>query len=256
MRSLDSWGKRNEPPVLHPYGERPVAVILDELIERGPSLDDYWARDYPEWRSPMWSFAQHARGCSELYDLGGSDALDVIEHRMQDLRMDVDEYWDNWINVSDDPRAEFAATFDKVKFAAGLQPLEVALREAKRLPLHPSRSTGPLFDVFLSIAGHLQQLLRPGYIKLPEIAVGRLLGCSPKTISNYRHLAQSSGYLTFRKRHSVAAKPGAGEATAFSFEVGRFDWLTGEELPDATPVTKRQRGEEAQRTRGQEVRRE
>jgi len=170
----------------------------------------------------MWEFVRLCAAHPKLRGLSATDALRQIS--AVKLRDGRPLSWDCF--DSDDPQAEFFATWDKVRVPAGDDILALAIALAKERPLHPRNCISPKYVLYVSIAGRLQEL-RPGdYINLPVTRLGKALDVEERTVSYYADLAKRNGIISRIAGHH---KP-SGTAAKYVFHVERFDMETGEEL--------------------------
>jgi hypothetical protein len=178
-----------------------------------------------KYRSPMWEFIRCAKAHPDLAALDGFDALSAVGECLAtwDRGRDGRDIWRALFPESDDPRAEFCATWPNVKWAKAS--LELAMESATRLPLKPMKSYSPQYNRFVSVIGYLQQGI-DGSILIPCRKFAELLGCTPMTISRYRNLAIESGLLKMTAKAPRAQR----KADEFAFAIEKFDWETGEQI--------------------------
>ena len=133
------------------------------------------------------------------------------------------DLWQTYFPASDDGKAEFIHTWERVKWPRAS--LDQAQAEAAKLPLKPKRCCSLKYGQFISIAGHLQRAV-DGPILLPCAKVAGLLACEPMTITRYRTLAQNEGLLRLERRGIRMQR----KADEFRFAVELFDWKTGNQI--------------------------
>jgi len=202
--------------------ELPLPDYLDWARKRNDEL--YSAgTDGAHFRSHMWEFVRFCAAHPQLRGLAAMDAFQQISSvNLKDGRPL------SWADAfdSDDPAAEFLATWDKVRVPAGDDILTLAVALAKERPLHPKNCISQRYGLYISVAGRLQEL-RPGdYINLPVERLGKALSVDGRTISYYARLATMGGYISLIARHH---KP-SGTAAKYEFHSERFNMGTGEEL--------------------------
>jgi hypothetical protein len=208
----------------------------DDRIPTELPLPDYleWARkrndelysagtDGGHFRSHMWEFVRFCAAHPQLRGLAAMDAFQQISSvNLKDGRPL------SWADAfdSDDPEAEFLATWGKVRVPAGDDILTLAVALAKERPLCPKNCISQRFALYVSIAGRIQEL-RPGdYINLPVERLGKALSVDERTISYYAQLAKKDGYISLIAKHHKLS----GTAAKYEFHSERFNMETGEEL--------------------------
>ena len=213
---------------------RPLLDFLRVTLE-----ETRWERDPGHWKSPMFEFTRWIKGHSRLGDLSGFDAAGVVEPVLIQLMAEdgnhaVSESVDAWayhFEGSDDPRAEFIDTWDKVKIPANMDALGLAWREAERLPLKPQKRYSEKYCLLISLAGHLQRSRPRDPIALPLVRIGKLLGCDRKCISGYLRFAVKERILQKSADHIPHRR-----ATEFRFDTNRFNWETGAEVTNPESI--------------------
>jgi hypothetical protein len=211
-------------------------VFREELAARVPSTLTF--RDYvlgifanpvldtPEWQIDF-QFVRHIKGHPSM---ANADAKEAFRRTDQLLRTWKLGAWEYWFGMSrEDAEVLFLACWDVVRFLPGHTPLDNALELSRRQPLglkpdiKAQRTDG--YEAFVSLAGWLQVGAGDRPILLPAREVGALLGVQHTTVLRYRNLAKKDGYLTEVKEAKYGGRAGAGEATEFRFDVGRFACL-------------------------------
>jgi hypothetical protein len=200
--------------------ELPLVDFVREVLDR-----NVWP-DSEEWRSPLFDFTRWMKGRNDMPRDGYSAAL-IVEQALAELA--PDDHADPWIyhfgNVTDDARAEFIDTWDKVRTPAGMDTLLAAAREAERLPLRFLRPYTPRYCEVMSLAGHLQQSRAGQKIFLPVERLATLLNCDRHSITRYLKFGIQEKLL-----HKVAEHIPLHRAAEFTFAVQRFDWETGHQI--------------------------
>ena len=126
------------------------------------------------FRTPMWDFVRFCAAHPRLRGIPAVDAFQQISNAQ--LKDGRNLSWADSFD-SDDPAAEFLATWDKVRVPAGDDILTLAVALAKERPLHPKNCISQGYGLYVSIAGRLQEL-RPGVsIILPGGAIERSSCC-------------------------------------------------------------------------------
>jgi hypothetical protein len=168
-----------------------IAALAGYLKDAWTLNGSYEAPSYGRpYRSPMWEFVRRAKAHAELERLDAYDAAALAESCMEtwnEAKGD-DDLWQTYFPASEDAKAEFIHTWERVKWPRAT--LDQALPEAAALPLNPKRCCSPKYGKFVSLAGHLQRAV-DGPILLPCAKIAALLVCEPMTITRYRNLAQS-----------------------------------------------------------------
>ena len=200
----------------------PLAEFLHAAWEaNGAYQPPAYGRPY---RTPMWEFVRRARGHPTLGLLSAFEAATLVErtlHTWPDCgRKDP---WQTWFPQSDDGKAEFLDTWERIKWPRA--ELDRAQAEAAKLPLQPTVSCSPQYDRFVSVAGHLQRGV-DGPILLPCVKFSEILRCTPMTVSRYRRLAVQYGLLKLASKGIKAQR----KADEFIFNVDLFDWKTGKQI--------------------------
>ena len=208
----------------------------DDRIPTELPLPDYldWARkrndelysagtDGAHFRSHMWDFVRFCAAHPRLRGLSATDAFRQISNvKLKDGRP---LSWADSFD-SDDPDAEFLATWGKVRVPAGDDILTLAIALAKERPCD-QRTVSRKATAFISASRVALAELMPGdYINLPVERLGKALGKDQRTISYYARLAMTDGYISLIAKHH---KP-SGTAAKYKFHSKRFSLETGEEL--------------------------
>jgi hypothetical protein len=118
-----------------------------------------WFPDSENWRSPLFDFTRWMKARPELPTDRLSAAV-AVERALAELAPDdCEDPWDHHFGglPTDDPRAEFIATWGRIRTPANMDALQVAAREAERLPLKPHRDYSTKYRKLVSLAGHLQK---------------------------------------------------------------------------------------------------
>ncbi len=207
------------------------------------------------YRTPLWEFGRAMMTHPKIAGCSPDEALDILEDsfcgwvtylkgspsssRRKSLG-GVDGVW-LWlfrdlhlqlgvpaIASPEDGRVEFVNTLEVARFGAGADPLDCALKLARRHPLEPKVGTKRLkkYAMFVSIAGWLQSIVGDPPIGLPEGRIGDMLEVESITISRYRKRAVKTGLMQKVEDHYFGGKPGLGRATTFKFDVSQFPVLT------------------------------
>ncbi len=175
------------------------------------------------YRTPMWEFVRRAKTHPDLASLDAYAAAASVERCLAGWEGYGVDTWQTCFPESDDPKAEFVSTWDRIKWGQGA--LEQAVINADKLPLEPILSPSPKYETFISIVGHLQRLVE-GPILVPCSTFAALLGCQGMTITRYRELAKASGLMRLVRKGIKAQK----KADEFSFAVEQFDWESGKQI--------------------------
>jgi len=124
------------------------------------------------------------------------------------------------IGMSEESLLELSKALDSVRVPDGVSPLQVAFETAKLQPLKFKSRFGRLRNynpLFLSFCYYLQVSLGKEAMPLSEDAIARVFGCSQKTVSNYRVLAEREGFLVRVSDHCHYPGTSAGLAAKFRF---------------------------------------
>ena len=185
------------------------------------------------YRTRLWEFVRMLRGHPELHGLKAREALSAICNAVKQSRGDDEDPWFGYLKFSEDDEVEFLTTWDKVNFPPGVDLLNEAVERAKLQPLVPEgfrTRRNAKYEEFISLAGHLQNLLGPQVnICLPCEKIAEILGVNKSMISRYRDLAKMDGYIEEMVPYQWSSS-GNGKATEFQFHTDRFPVLQ-EPLP-------------------------
>jgi hypothetical protein len=225
-----------------------LAAYLRQAV--GHSRAESEERPAECWESPLWGFLRLAKAHPELIKADAGEALRRVErvlmawNKAADLPRGADP-WGEWFDVEqEDARAEFFEAWDKIRLLPGRTPLEAALELARATPLilrpEERRTRPPGYTAFVSLAGWLQVVAGDQNILLPVEDVGRLLRCSPRTVSSYRRWAAQDGYLRLVRGHVFRSKDEVGQATEFRFDVRLFGALLERAAPGTAEAFSRE----------------
>ena len=175
------------------------------------------------------------RGHPSLTDLSAREALDTICRASERFTVTGGDPWTDYLGFSDVDQIEFLTTWDKIKYPAGVDFLEMAVARAKTHPLVPE-SVGtrriPEYEEFISIAGHLQVFVGlKSNILLPCEKLAEILGVDASTVSRYRQLVVMDGYLEEVVPYRWVSS-GNTKATEFRFRIDRFPELQEAHFPE------------------------
>lgn len=192
------------------------------------------------WRSPLWTFMRHVQAylrdgqpditpakawrhaADAVGTLARKDAGETIRG-MADVPS-VDRPFVHYFGVTKaDAGLEFVSSWESTRYEVGYDPLTNALNRAKQRPLRTARGQeDPAFyaeyDLFVSIAGHLQVIMGDRNILLPLEKLGRMLWPGEKVatvkvrVSRLRQMAEQDGLIKKVKR-------GEAKVTADEFRV-------------------------------------
>lgn len=176
------------------------------------------------YRTPMFEFVRAARAHPELATLDGIDAADQVEAVLRQWHNGKQNPWARTFPQSEDPQAEFVETWERVKWPK--PELEMALQDARCLPLAPTRSYSPQYAQFVAFAGHLQRRSDGRPIFLPCRKVASVLGCTLTSVSRYRRMALKDGLMTTTAKYLHTDR----KADEFRFHCEQFDWETGTQI--------------------------
>ena len=187
------------------------------------------------YRTRLWEFVRMLRAHQELRGLKAREAHSAICNAVEQSCGGDEDPWFDYLKFSEEDEVEFLTTWDKVKFPPGVDLLNEAVERAKLQPLVPescrTRRNGK-YEEFISLAGHLQNLLGPQVnICLPCEKIAEILGVDKSMISRYRDLAKMDGYIEEMVPYHWSSS-GNGKATEFQFHTDRFPVLQ-EPLPSA-----------------------
>ena len=200
----------------------PLAEFVREILNRAQ-----WFPDSENWRSPLFDFARWMKARPELPTDGLSAAV-AVEQALAELAPDdCDDPWDYHFGglPTDDPRAEFIATWGRIRTPANMDALQVAAREAERLPLKLLRFYSTKHSKLISLAGHLQKPRLGQSIALPVERIAEVLNCNRKYVGEYLKFAMQEQLLS-----KVTECVPHHRAAEFIFAVERFDWKTGSQI--------------------------
>ncbi len=186
---------------------------------------------YFTWYSPLWTITRAIRGYFSDTAINAEQAFDYLDKTVKKS----DSGWDMFGLTEEEAYAEFVTSWDKVRYPPGYGPLQTAILYAKKSILVPDRCKHRSlkgYQAFVSIAGWLQVCMGNRPIYLPcELIANELsrLGfnggkCHKTTVSYWRRMAITDGYLKEVKPHKFSSK-GASRATEFRFDVSIFEVL-------------------------------
>jgi hypothetical protein len=196
-------------------------------------LAAYEDTEHEDKQKRVFEFARHVKAHPTLDRLSAEEAAKLVERELTKTDgTSVELFWETWFPDSDDPRVEFIYCWQRIRFARGEGPLELASRNSRKLPLRPLHEYSRGYASFVSIAGHLQQFQGDQAILLPCERLAKLLSVTAMTITRYRRMALQDGILIIRKKHQFSPGPSAqkNSATEFTFSVCLFDWGTGRQM--------------------------
>jgi hypothetical protein len=200
---------------------RPLSEYLHEAWEKNSA---YQAPAYGRpYRTPMWEFVRRARSHPTLGLMPAFEAATLVERTLHGWPDCGEDPWQTWFPQSDDGKAEFLDTWERIKWPRA--ELDRAQAEAAKLSLQPTVSCSPKYDLFVSIAGHLQRGV-VGPILLPCRKFAEILACAPMAVSRYRRLSIQYGILKLDSKGIKAQR----KADEFIFNVDLFDWKTGKQI--------------------------
>jgi hypothetical protein len=183
------------------------------------------------WQSNLFTFLRMVKAHSDMGNKSGAQAFGAVEQQLKTFTNCPKTVcpWKFYLGVSrEDAQVEFLDAWDKVRYLAGLNPLNVAIERAKRVPLGLNqgkvRSFTAGYQDFVSIAGWLQTAMGNKPILLPVHQLAERLGVVAMTISRYRQWAIEDGYLRQTGKGQWVTT-GRGRADEFRFDVSRFKLL-------------------------------
>jgi len=188
------------------FGDIPLPIFMRLAAEKTEAEYD----PTPDaWESTTWKFTRFLKGHPRLTCLDADEVFNLIP-------------WEEF-SFDEEEQMAFLTEWPRVHFIPGLSPLNWAIRMAKEKPLEPQRCREGNFSLyrnFVSLSGWLQILVgRGNLILLPVHKLPVVLGCSAKTVSNLRKVAEGDGFLEVVEKHT------AKRATRFRFDVFRFQIL-------------------------------
>jgi Bifunctional DNA primase/polymerase, N-terminal/Primase C terminal 1 (PriCT-1) len=195
--------------------------VLDAILKNRQEKDDN-----PKIVTPLFVFARIMKARPEFGGKDGYAAAQILDMLLPQLPGVVDPWEVTFGEIHDDPRAEFIRSWDAVKTPGFGDSLTDAWSNAQRFPLKPLREYSRKYAQFLSLVGHLQQDHPGQSIALPVERIGGILHCDRTTVGNYRKRAEQDALLTKVKLYNKELK----EADEFRFDIGAFDWTTGQQL--------------------------
>jgi hypothetical protein len=200
-------GGEKGPPF--PQPGMPFVPYLVEVINWLQAQDDEPGR----WQSPLWEFMRLMKAHEDLARVTAASAFKKVDAALKKWVKKIPAGhcrcgWCAWLAEAcrDDAEAEFFSGWEKVRYIAGMSPLQNAVEQADRNPLFISdekaKERPELYQRFVSIAGWLQVAMGDRAIMLPVIDVAKILGVQPRTVSTYRKWAIEDGFLCMMKRTS------------------------------------------------------
>jgi len=172
-------------PASRPNARQPLRDFL--LSARDKNNLDFICRS--KWMSSMFVFARLLKGRAEFARMAGLEAVQRIEQELEDP-------WELFADVCDDPRAQLVADWDKVHTAASDDTLSRAWFEAHRSPVLQPHVYSDKYCQFISLIAALQRIVGGGVpIGLPLKRIGELLCCHWTMVGKYRKWAVQDGIL-------------------------------------------------------------
>jgi hypothetical protein len=219
-----------------------LSLPLHLFIQAAADSESLWFEDQlaeaeyasqVEWKKG-WHFIRLLRGHPELRDLDGRSALRKVKLLLGDLERQGWSYYEVTSYEESDFDATFLRCWAAIRCPLGEEPLDTAVRLAKR---HPLRSCpveeGELsyYDKVLSIAGWLQFGVGDRPIALPTRMLGDLVGCSPRSVSTFLKMAQADGFLDLVKKYPLKRRM----AYEYRFHTERWPILKNGPPREETP---------------------
>lgn len=235
--TLMTSGLSNQPPL--PDTNLPMNQWVAKAVEWGRAQTQR-DRKAGIWRTGNFHFARVLRTRPDYWGIDGEDIADDLLDNGYVTLSDLD---DDETEVG--PLDDLIHCLDAVVCPAGSDSLKIAVtaaRTGKRRHIperykgigddHPLAGRARRFELFINIAARLQLAVGDRNIKLPVEKLGKVLGCSGRTVSNLRKKAIKGGYIKLKKKHRF--KPGSTDnrATEFRFDLARVPELTDEAGPD------------------------
>ncbi len=149
---------------------------------------------------------------SGIYREDPDRVADVVERLWSHFR-NGESFWDAWERYDDeyhaDARGLFVRVWLQMRCPPGADPLLTAGAFAEQTPmtLHfkAPMLDNPDYRRLLSICYHLQKLMAPKPVALPQDRLAKIVGKTQQTISGYLALAERSGIIKKVSRHNFKA---------------------------------------------------
>lgn len=193
-----------------------MARLIEYLLDAKEFNEEQLATQ-ERWRSPLFEFVRVAKAHPSLKPLSASKAVQFIsaEIKRQGGTLEV------WFPESDDPAAELWDTWDRV-IAIDEDPISFAWMKARKRPVGLRDCNSERYQLFVSLAYHLQVFRGTQAVMLPVKKLSAILGVDFRTISTYRKLAERHGLMTLKSGHTYTEK----KASEFIFRTELFDSQT------------------------------
>ena len=247
---------RLEPYQLETLKDLPLNEYLDYALETNNAAYEWYEdQKYAEpYLSPIFTFTRLAKAHPDLTELGGDEALAVVEDNWLSTKgHDIDDAWPAFfygVYSADDARTEFLDVWERIKLLPGESWLHVANRLAQRehfleqlLPHCPTKVAAK----FIALACALQRLRGTDFILLPCRQVAPILECTAQTVSRLRRWAQKPGVdiLEVTTEHRFNPQKDEQDATEFRLRFDKVSELL-KSAPNARTRKKRRKKAPAQ----------
>jgi hypothetical protein len=137
---------------------------------------------------------------------------DIVERLWAHFR-NGESFWAAWERYDSeyqaDARGLFVRNWLQMRFPPGADPLLTAKTFAEQAPMtlrfKAQMLDNPDYRRLLSICYHLQKLMAPKPVALPQDRLAQIVGKTQQTISGYLALAERSGVIKKVSRHNFSA---------------------------------------------------
>jgi len=196
--------------------------LLQSTMESAKDNAEDWVHRF---RSPFFEPVRTLKCHPALRHLGPAEAKQLVGRLLQENL--GENYWVEYasgldprgeITCAEDGEVEFLRRWDKVIYAAGEDPVTVAMEKAHEHPFQilTPRST-PIYLLFVSTAAWLQRDLGDRNILLPCRALAQRFSCSHMTIWTCIQWAVHDGFLDPREKGNLNGR----RASQFRFNLSK-----------------------------------
>jgi len=188
------------------------------------------------YRSPMYNFTWACRGHSQLSGLRPVEGLQVVEKILRELNRKNPEA-NPWLHffpnsgAAGEAQIDFVHCWRSIRVPPGQCMWSEAKRRAEVAPVFANGILGPLYDRFVNLAYHAQQLNGTNSVFFPGRILKPVLGYSHTTVSTFVRAALEEGLIVFVAPATFDPKTGKRTAARYTVNLVRIE--RGREHDDA-----------------------